>query len=84
MKGGLELTVGKTIAGVFAASRNGPPTLRAYLFFTDGTSLEFYGNDFNCAGSLDRQSTWVTLQHAEEWGCEITNLCLPPAPPGQA
>ncbi len=77
MKPGLELTVGKTIAAVFAASMDSTPNLRAYLFFTDGTRLEFYGNEFNCVNALQKQSLDEALRIAKGWGCRITNLVLP-------
>ena len=60
------------------------PNLRAYLFFTDGTRLEFYGDEFNCVNELQKQSPEEALRIARGWGCRITNLSLPAAATDEA
>ena len=52
MKLGLGETVGKTIAAVIVAKGKRPRN-QVFLVFTDGSSLELYGEDFTCCAGLD-------------------------------
>ena len=54
MKGGLKHIVGKQIAAVTVAASERSPHEQVFLVFSDGSSFEFWGDDFNCGAGLDR------------------------------
>ena len=54
MKGGLKHIIGKQIAGVLVAASERSPREQVFLVFADGSSFEFWGDDFNCGAGLDR------------------------------
>ncbi len=54
MKGGLKHIIGKQIAGVLVAASERSPHEQVFLVFADGSSFEFWGDDFNCGAGLDR------------------------------
>lgn len=54
MKGGLKHIVGKQIAAVVVAASERSPHEQVFLVFADGSSFEFWGDDFNCGAGLDR------------------------------
>ncbi|MHB8405788.1 MAG: hypothetical protein ACYDCJ_10235 [Gammaproteobacteria bacterium] len=54
MKDGVGKIVGKTISSVVVGSNVREPRNQVFLVFSDGSSLEFYGSQFTCAGGLDK------------------------------
>jgi len=74
MKLGIKDIIGKQITGVIAARhRVEPPRQQLFLIFSDGTSLELYGESFNCAGGLDRCGGPDSIQRGLRAGTEITD-----------
>ena len=54
MKDGLRQVVGRQIAAVIvAANEKSAPRRQVFLVFTDGTSLELYGESFTCCAGVD-------------------------------
>src|SRR5690242_1511750 len=54
MKDGLRDIIGKQIVAVAVDHGDRSPRSQVFLAFSDGTTFEFDGADFTCAGSLDR------------------------------
>lgn len=74
MKTGIKDIVGKQIVGVVAARhRSGDPRQQLFLIFSDGTSLEIYGEGFNCGGSLDKYDGLDSIRRSIRPGGEITD-----------
>lgn len=65
MKDGLRGILGKSISNVVVASRDTAPKQQVFLVFSDGTYFEFYGEQFNCAGSVDLGDLVEVLDYAK-------------------
>lgn len=53
MKDGIKQIIGKTVTGVLVGHNERAPSRQVFLLFSDGTSFEFWGNDFTGAGGVD-------------------------------
>ncbi len=71
MKDGLKYIIGKTITSVVFAENNSPPQNQVFLVFSDGTSFEFYGENFSCASGVDRGGVEEARGYAEKGGARI-------------
>lgn len=56
MKQGWKQIVGKTIDAVVVGKSTKSPHRQVFLRFTDGTSLEIYGDAFTCANGVLRRA----------------------------
>jgi hypothetical protein len=77
MKDGYKQIVGKTISSVVVGSnrsRGSSFCLQMFLVFSDGTSLEFFGGDFNCASGLDSGGQSAAIKYIENCGGTITSV----------
>ncbi len=74
MKDGFKQIIGKKIAKVLVAVNPRDPRNQMFLVFTDGTSFEIYGNEFNCAGGLDSGGEDAVRNYAAMFGGEFTNV----------
>jgi hypothetical protein len=68
MKQGWKEIVGKTIEAIVVGKSAKAPYRQVFLRFTDGTSLEIYGDSFTCANGVDRRAdpeAAIDLRHGE-------------------
>jgi hypothetical protein len=56
MKEGWKQIVGKTVEAVVVGKSTKAPCRQVFLRFTDGTSLEIYGDSFTCANGVLRRA----------------------------
>lgn len=73
MKDGLKDILGKRIAGVIAAQHENEPRRQLFLIFSDGTSLELYGEYFNCGSGLDKWKGSESIRRSLRAGSKITD-----------
>lgn len=74
MKAGVADIVGKQITGVVVADNERPPRQQVFLLFSDGTSFEFYGDQFSCTGGLDRHDAADAIRYARKAGAAIRQV----------
>ncbi len=72
MKDGVGEIVGKSIAGIVVAENNRPPRVQLFLTFADGTYFEIWGDNFTCAGGVDRGDAETAAAYAKSFGARIT------------
>ena len=53
MKWSILDIIGKEISQVVVVEREAYPDQQMFLIFSDGTSMEFYGEPFKCASNLE-------------------------------
>ncbi len=71
---GLQQIIGKTIKAVVVRDAHGTtPPAQVFLVFTDGTSLEIYG-ELLAAGSLDTGGVEAAVAYAERFGGTVIRL----------
>lgn len=71
VKEGVREIPGKTISAVVVGNGDRHPKIQVILVFEDGTSLEFYGADFNCASGLDGQGLDAAVDYVEKMGNSV-------------
>lgn len=73
MKQAIGQIVGKTISGIVVAKKSNYPCVQLFITFTDGTYFEIYGDDFTCAGGVDRGDAEKAASYAKSFaGAKIT------------
>ena len=68
MKEGVREIPGKTISAVVVGSSDRHPKNQVILVFDDGTSLEFYGEEFTCAGGVYDRGLDAAVAYVEKMG----------------
>lgn len=74
----LDQLPGRTISAVVAAEhgdRNPPNQL--FLLFTDGTSLEIWGDELRPAGGLDQADVDEVIGFVKRCGAEVVHVSRP-------
>lgn len=72
MKDGIREIIGKNISGVVVAQNDKSPRIQLFLTFTDGTYFEIWGDNFSCAGGIDRGGAATAAGYAQALGARIT------------
>jgi hypothetical protein len=72
IKSGISKIIGKTVSDVVVAEGNEAPRRQVILVFSDGTSLELWGADINCPGSLYPGGVDAATKYVQRIGAQIT------------
>ena len=71
--------IGRTVSGVIVAESEKRPRQQVFLTFTDGTYFEFWGDQFSCAGGLQRGGiSEVTAYVENTMGAKVSQMHRPP------
>jgi hypothetical protein len=68
MKWSIEQIVGKTISQVVVVDKESTPKQQLFLIFDDCTSLEIYGEYFDCARELEGGGLFSVLEFVGRMG----------------
>ena len=67
MKWSIDQIVGKTISNVVVVDKHRDPKQQLFLVFDDHTSLEIYGEYFDCARELEAADCSRFWNSSVEW-----------------
>jgi hypothetical protein len=59
---------------VVARNADSDPRNQVFLVFSDGTSFEFWGENFSCAGGVDRKGLEEVIRYAKKLGASISKI----------